>query len=82
MEKIKHGDITTFQITQNIWVAKTKTLEPLKAEFEMKGNSEINAYEKLLKFLGSIESPERVHEAQDGSKIYYFKIAQQNKNNQ
>lgn len=73
MTKIKHGNITTQRILEHVWTAKTITLEPLKAEFEVKGNGELNAYEKLLAFLESTESPERIETLENGNKIYHFK---------
>lgn len=73
MNKIRHGNITTQKIIKNVWIAKTTTLEPLKAQFEMQGNSETNAYEKLLCFLKSDESPETTEILPNGNKIYHFK---------
>lgn len=73
MEKITHGNISTTQIVTNLWIAKTKTLEPLKSEIEIKGISEHNAYEKLMKFLQSTKVPERIESLENGNKIYHFK---------
>jgi hypothetical protein len=73
MSELKHGNIITQKILSNVWIAKTKTLEPLKAEIEMKGNSELNAYEKLMNWIESKESPERIQTLENGNKIYHFK---------
>jgi hypothetical protein len=72
MSKIKHGTITTHKITENTWVAKVKTLEPLKAEIEMKGISEYNSFYKLINFIRSNKAPTDVQTLENGNKIYQF----------
>lgn len=72
MSKIKHGPITTIKISPKNWIAKTKTSHPLKAEIEMKGESEQNAFKKLMKFFESDAKPIRIEELENGNKIYHF----------
>ena len=73
MSQLKHGTITTHKITDNIWIAKVTTFEIMKAEIEIKGNSEYNAFYKIMNFIESTEMPERIETLPNGNKIYHFK---------
>lgn len=77
MENITLNKIETEKIVRSIWIAKTTIYIPNKTEIEMKGVSEINAYEKLLKFLDIDEKPVEVKELPNGNKIYHFKKQKQ-----
>lgn len=72
MSKIKHEEIRITKITKSVWIAETKTLHPLKAEIEMRGNCEQNSFEKLMKFFESDAKPTRIEELENGNKIYHF----------
>lgn len=72
MNKIKHGNISTVKISNNVWVARTETFEIMKAEIEMKGFSEVNAYQKLITFINSDRTPKEVQTLENGNKIYHF----------
>jgi hypothetical protein len=72
MSELKHGIITTHKITETIWVAKTVTHEIMKAEIEIKGSSEYNAFYKLMNFMESNETPKDVQTLDNGNKIYKF----------
>jgi len=73
LQNINIEKIETEKIVKSIWVAKTTFFIPNKTEIEMKGVSEINAYEKLLEFLSFDQKPTEVKELPNGNKIYYFK---------
>lgn len=49
---IEHSDINLKKIVKNVWIASCTVTNPLKATVEMKGVSEEDAKNKLLKFLG------------------------------
>lgn len=70
--------IETVKIIKSIWVAKTTVYTPNKVEIEMKGESEINCYEKLIAFLHSDQKPSEVKELPNGNKIYHFKKPSKN----
>lgn len=70
---IKHGPISTEKITDSVWIAKTKTEEPMKAEIEVKGNTEHDAYNKLMAFIESKEKPSKIIVLPNGKTTYYFK---------
>jgi hypothetical protein len=72
MEPIKITKIFTIKIIQNTWIAKTTLFIPNKTEIEMKGNSEDNAYQKLINFLVIKQEPVKVEELPNGNKIYNF----------
>ena len=72
MSQIKHGSVTTEKITESLWVAKVKTFEVLKAEIETTGNSEFNAYYKLMNFIQSVEKPKKIHTSPNVNKTYHF----------
>jgi len=73
ISKIKHGLISTEKITDSVWIAKTRSEEPMKAEIEVKGNSEHDAYTKLMDFIESKEMPSKIRVLPNGNKIYHFK---------
>ena len=73
MSELKHGEITIEKVTENVWVAKVTTFKILKAKVEIKGNSEYNAFYKLMNFIESTEMPERIETLENGNKIYHFK---------
>ena len=73
MSQLKHGTITTHKITESIWIAKVTTFEIMKAEIEIKGNSEYNAFYKLMNFIESNEMPNCIETLKNGNKIYHFK---------
>lgn len=51
---LSHSKIETEKITNKIWMAKcTVYNKGLKFELSMKGNSEDNSIEKIIKFLNS-----------------------------
>lgn len=72
MEPIKITKIVTIKIIQNTWVAKTTLFIPNKTEIEVKGNSEENAYQKLISLLEIKQEPVKVEELTNGNKIYNF----------
>lgn len=72
MEKIKHGTITVSQITSKVWVAKTTSFEIMKAEIEIKGTSQYNAYYRMMNFLDSKEIPVKVEPIDDKTTLYHF----------
>ena len=65
--------IETEKIVRSVWVAKTTIYTPTKTDIEMKGESEINAYEKLMVFLKCEQKPKEVKTLPNGNKIYHFK---------
>jgi len=65
--------IETEKIVRSVWVAKTTIYTPTKTDIEMKGESEINAYEKLIDFLKCEQKPKEVKTLPNGNKIYHFK---------
>jgi hypothetical protein len=73
LENANITKIETVKVIKSIWVAKTTVFIPNKVEIEMKGESEINAYEKLINFLHSKQKPTRIIESPNGNKIYHFK---------
>lgn len=73
LENIDITKIETVKIIKTIWVAKTTIFIPNKTEIEMKGESEINCYEKLIDFLHFTQKPTEVKELPNGNKIYHFK---------
>ena len=70
---IKHGPISTEKITDSVWIAKTKTEEPMKAEIEVKGNTENDSYNKLMAFIESTEKPSKIIVLPNGNTTYHFK---------
>lgn len=72
MEPIKITQIFTIRIIKNVWIAKTTFYNLAKIEFEMKGDSEEDAYQKLKKSLGLNQEPTKVEELENGNKIYNF----------
>lgn len=73
MSELKHGNITTHKITERLWIAKVATFEIMKAEIEIKGSSEYNAFYKLMNFIESAAMPESIEILENGNKIYHFK---------
>ena len=65
--------IETEKIVRSVWIAKTTIYTPTKTDIEMKGVSEINAYEKLIDFLKCKQKPQEVKTLPNGNKIYHFK---------
>lgn len=72
-KEIKHGPVTTQKVTNDIWVAKTVSFEILRAEIEIKGSSEYNAFSKLMNFIEASQMPESIETSPNGDKIYKFK---------
>lgn len=52
-DKIIHGTISVIKCYRNVFLAKTITTEPFKAEIEMKGSTAEVAREKLELFLNN-----------------------------
>jgi len=73
MKKFNINKIETEKIVKSVWVAKTTFFKPNKIDVEMKGESEINAYEKLVDFLELEQKPTEVKTLPNGNKIYHFK---------
>lgn len=73
MNQIKHGSITIIKITDKTWVAKVVTYEIMRAEIEMKGTTEYNAFYKLMNFIESVEMPCKIETLPNGNKLYHFK---------
>lgn len=73
MENINIDKIETEKIVKSVWIAKTTFFNPTKVDVEMKGESEINAYEKLIAFLKLDQKPSSIKELPNGNKIYHFK---------
>lgn len=75
MENITLDKIETEKIVNTVWVAKTTFYNEFnnKVDVEMKGESEINSYEKLIEFLSYKQKPVEVKELPNGNKIYHFK---------
>jgi len=48
---MKYSKITTEKISENKWIAKTKVDSPLDCEVSVKGVSEDDAREKLVRLL-------------------------------
>jgi hypothetical protein len=72
MMPIKITQIFTIKIIQNTWVAKTTLFIPNKTEIEVKGNSEENAYQKLISLLEIKQEPIKIEELPNRNKIYNF----------
>lgn len=72
MKPIKITQIFTIKIIKNVWIAKTTFFIPNKTEVEMKGDSEENAYQKLINFLEIKQKPLKAEELANGNKIYNF----------
>lgn len=72
MKPIKITQIFTIKIIKNVWIAKTTFFSPAKTEFEMKGDSEENAYQKIINCLEINQEPTKVEELPNGNKIYNF----------
>ncbi|MBC7749202.1 MAG: hypothetical protein H7Z76_11625 [Methylotenera sp.] len=72
MKSIKITHIFTIKIIKNVWIAKTTFFSPAQTEVEMKGDSEDNAYQKLIDFLKIKQEPKMVQESENGNKIYNF----------
>ncbi|EJL66279.1 hypothetical protein [Flavobacterium sp. CF136] len=73
LEHISVDKIETIKIVNSVWTANTTIYNPNKIEIEVKGVSEINAYENLLKFLSFNQKPTEIKELPNGNKIYQFK---------
>ena len=72
MKPIKITQIFTIRIIKNVWIAKTTFFSPAKTEIEMKGDSEENAYQKLINALEIKQECKKIEELQNGNKIYNF----------
>ena len=72
MEPIKITQIFTIKINQNNWIAKTTFYSPAKTDIEIKGESEANAYSKLMTFLKIEKIPFEVKTEPNGNTIYNF----------
>lgn len=72
-KEIRHGNVTTHKITDSVWIAKTETFEIMRAEIEIKGCSEFDAFLKMMNFIESKQMPESIETSLNGDKIYKFK---------
>lgn len=66
-------EISTNEICPNYWVAKTSFLSPAKTEIEIKGNTEEEAYKKMIDFLQLKKKPSVITCFSGTKKIYQFK---------
>lgn len=48
---MKYTEIIIEKINNNVYIAKTNIIEPIKCEFSIKGKSESDAKQKLIKIL-------------------------------
>lgn len=53
---MEYTKITVEKIKNNIYIATTNLISPLECEISMRGDSELNAKEKLMKFLTEDET--------------------------
>ncbi|TDO68773.1 hypothetical protein EV143_12035 [Flavobacterium chryseum] len=73
LENLNIDKIETIKILNSVWVAQTTIFIPNKTKIEIKGNSEISAYENMLKFFSSTQKPKQIKALPNGNKIYHFK---------
>lgn len=75
MSYIDIEKIETEKVIKTVWIAKTTFFNEFgnKIDIEMKGDCEINAYEKLIVFLQIEQKPAKIKELPNGNKIYHFK---------
>lgn len=72
MKPIDIIKIFTIKIIKNVWIAKTTFFSRAKTEIEIKGDSEQNAYQKLIDLLEINQKPIKIKELPNGNKIYNF----------